>query len=280
VQGCTRFETRLAGCATDLGELSRVADLQLLFLCVKTWALPELLPALAALAWPERMSIVVMMNGIDVEDVVAKWFDPRRVFRCAVNFAGNLEQDGTVRMNWFHPPNLIGPTVGHDSSQETGIARLLTEVGLATEAESSAGIKQAAFFKTVLNTPLGVICAVNSLTMAQAMRISPTRAMARQLLTESLEVAAGHGFDLGEDALDRSLSYIEAGGEHYPSMWVDLSRGNPTEIDFVNGKIVELAGVLPGVDVSLNRFFTSTIIAREIASGSRAHDDVPAYLLE
>ena len=75
------------------------------------------------------------------------------------------------------------------------------------------------------------------------------------------------------------MEYLEGGGEHYPSMWFDLKARRPTEIEYINGKIVKIARMFRHCDVDLNMYFTSAIITQEIKNGTRAEEDVPDYLI-
>ena len=113
--------------------------------------------------------------------------------------------------------------------------------------------------------------------MRQAMAAPHTRSLALALVGEGLAVAAAAGHDFGEGAPQRCLEYLEHGGDHLPSMWTDLQRGLPTEIEHINGKIVEIGRRL-GLEVGANLFFTSMVIAREIRSGARQPDNIPEYL--
>jgi 2-dehydropantoate 2-reductase len=124
------------------------------------------------------------------------------------------------------------------------------------------------------------LCAVTRITMRQAMDMPHTRAMARRLVREALEVgrAMGHPFD--DDALRTAMSYLALGGDHRPSMAVDLLHGSPTEIEFINGKMVELAGRFPHLAVDANRFVTSLVITEEVRNGSRRPDRIPPYLCD
>jgi 2-dehydropantoate 2-reductase len=141
-------------------------------------------------------------------------------------------------------------------------------------------MKKAAFFKTILNSSLNALCAAHGLTMNQAMRLKHTRRTARMLLREGLTVAGLVGYTYGEDAIDKCLDYLEEGGDHYPSMWFDLRDQKPTEIEFINGKIVKIGHMFKDVDVDLNMFFTSAIVTQEITNGTRDEDDIPEYLIE
>jgi hypothetical protein len=70
IRGFAELEERPEGCFSSLTELSEVEDLAVVFICTKTWALPELMPVFADLQWPEKMRVVAAMNGIGPESTM------------------------------------------------------------------------------------------------------------------------------------------------------------------------------------------------------------------
>ncbi len=279
IRGFAEVDEKPERCFSTLAELAEIRDLSILFICTKTWALPAVMEDLASLRWPDSMRVVAAMNGIGPEDFVGEKFGKDRVCRAVLNFAGNQQPDGQTTMNWFHPPNLLGPATERVANHMNEIAELLTAAGLVTYSVSHYEIKKAAFFKTILNSALNALCAAHGLTMSRAMQLRHTRRTARTLLREGLAVAALVGYNFGEDALDRCIEYLQGGGDHYPSMWFDLKNRLPTEIDYINGKIVKIGRMFKGVDVSYNLFFTSAIITQEIKNETRDDEDIPPYLI-
>jgi 2-dehydropantoate 2-reductase len=247
IRGFAELEEKPERCFSSLAELSEIEDLSVMFICTKTWALPDLLPVFADLQWPENMRVVAAMNGIGPEDLVGDYISKDRVCRGVINYAGNQRPDGSTTMNWFHPPNLLGPASERAPELMNEVAGMLTGAGLTTLSVSHYEMKKAAFFKTVLNSALNALCAAHGLTMARAMHLKHTRRMARVLLREGLRVAGLVGYNYGEDTLDRCIEYLEGGGDHYPSMWFDLKERRPTEIEFINGKIVKIGHMFQGV---------------------------------
>ena len=53
----------------------------------------------------------------------------------------------------------------------------------------------------------------------------------------------------------------------------------PTEIEYINGKIVKIGRMFNNIDVDLNMFFTSAIVTQEIRNGTRDEEDIPDYLV-
>ncbi len=280
IRGFAELEEKPERCFTTLAGLSEITDLSVVFLCTKTWALSGVMRDFCELDWSEGTRVVAAMNGIGPEDLVGEFISKERVCRGVINFAGNLSPDGWITMNWFHPPNLLGPATERPPERMSEISGILSQTGLTTLGVTHYEMKKAAFFKTILNSALNALCAAHGLTMARAMHLRHTRRMARVLLREGLRVAALVGYNYGEDTLDRCIEYLEAGGDHYPSMWFDLKNKRPTEIDFINGKIVKIGHMFQGVDVGHNTYFTSAIVTQEIRNGTRDDDDIPEYLID
>lgn len=279
VRGFIELQEQPEQCFDTLAELAEVKDLKAILICTKTWGIKSVMTELVKHNWPLDMRIVAAMNGIGPEDAIGEFVSKERICRCIVNFAGNLHDDGVAGMNWFHPPNLIGPATEREIEWSTQLEEILNGAGLTTQGIQHHAMKQAAFFKTVLNSALNALCAAHGLTMAQAMRLKHTRRTARILLREGLNVGGLVGYHYGEDTFDRCLAYLDAGGDHYPSMWFDLRDHHPTEIEYINGKIVKIGRMFNDIDVRLNAFFTSAIITQEIKNGNRDENDIPEYLV-
>lgn len=261
---------------TDIGDL-REFDVSLIFVATKTPALKAVVPKIKEVYYP-GMRVISFQNGIGAEDYLAEVLGANHVSRGIVNYAGNIDPEtGTISMNWFHPPNYLGPA--NDRPNDLmDIAEELTKAGLATKAVDHQEIKSQAFFKTILNSALNALCASTGVTMAKAMTYQHTRSLAKTLIREGLSTAAMLGYHYGENTLKICMNYLDAGGDHYPSMWTDLRKKLPTEIDFINGAIVRTAMQFKDLDVDLNKFFVSMIITEEIKNGSREPEDVPEYL--
>jgi 2-dehydropantoate 2-reductase len=251
--------------------------LDALFICTKVWSLQSLLPPLARALDPGA-AVVSFQNGIGPEEELAAAFGRARVCRGVVNFAGGVVEAGDrVQVAWSTPPSYLGPLeAGDERSAE--LARLLTTAGLETKLLTAHDVKQRVFWKAILNAALMPLCASTGITMRKAMTTPHTRALARRVIREGLAVAAALGYHYGENALAEALAYLDRGGDHMPSMWVDLTHDLPTEIDYINGKLVQLGRMFSTIDVEANAFLSSMIVTLEIKSGARSPDRIPDYL--
>jgi ketopantoate reductase len=146
-----------------------------------------------------------------------------------VNFAGAINAEGFAKVVWFNPPNFFGLLESGDDPRLAKIIDMLNSVELTSEQVDTRTIKKKAFLKTILNSGLMPLCAVLKLTMKQAMEGPVTRKLVEGLLREGLAVADKLGYDYGDGIFDMCMGYLDRGGDHYPSMCVDLECRMATE---------------------------------------------------
>ncbi|MBA7549153.1 hypothetical protein ES705_41626 [subsurface metagenome] len=217
----------------------------IVFVATKACFLKSVLAELKPVFTP-RMRFVSFQNGLDNECLIAETLGIKTAYRVVINYAGNLDGPGDVRMNWFQPPNYIGAfQKGLYRTDETTkyIASMMTACGLATEEASD-------------------ICALTGQTMKEAMEFEFSRGLSVKVLEEGLAVAKADGYDFGEDALDRFTSYLEKGGAHKPSMLVDVENKRRTEVDFMSGAIVSY-GKRYGIQTPVNDVLTKLLKSSE-----------------
>jgi 2-dehydropantoate 2-reductase len=222
------FTTRLDG--------TRDFNPNLIFLCTKTFSLPQVLGELKAVARPGT-KIVSTQNGLGTEDLIAEEFGPDAAFRMTLNYGVALKTAGQADVAFFNKPNHLGSVT--ESNRELGlrIGELLTEGGLDTEFVED--IKLYVWKKMVMKCTMASICAVTDRTIKGAIEFPPTREIAEACFGEVLAVAKAMGYDLGDDYLGQALGYLEKVGAHKDSMCDDIAHERPTEIDFLGGKVVE-----------------------------------------
>lgn len=229
-------------------------------IAVKTPRLTEVVSALKPLAGDFK--ILVLQNGLDNEYGLADPFRGRCILRAAVNYAGNVVSPGVIRMNFFQKPNQVGCICDDTHCRHAvEIAEILTAAALDTE--SVADIRRYTWRKTILNAILAPIAALLEISMAEVMAHDASRAMVESLIKESIQVAEAAGYDYGGRFFDQCIAFLLKAGSHKPSMLIDIESGNPTEIDYINGKIAEY-GRRFGVPVPFNTMMTSLVKTKDL----------------
>ena len=178
-------------------------------------------------------------NGIDIRKKYLSHFPNSAILRMVINFAGHLQAPNVTGINFFNPPNYIGSM--DDSQEELAkwIAATLTGVGMKTEQANSFTIIDKIWEKTILNAALSPLCAISRLTMKEAMENADTLEIIEQILYEAVQVANAEEIKLPDNFIKLAIRYLNNAGNHMPSLAVDLINKRETEIDYMNGKIVD-----------------------------------------
>lgn len=242
-----------------IDELSE-KDVDHIFISVKASALPQILPMLKQVAKP-GMTFISLQNGLDNEDLIADVFGKENTLRIVVNYAGNLIDNGKVRMSFFNAPNYIGMIDPRAEKKAKELADVITKADL--ETAFTPEIKKYEWEKIILNAALSPVCALTRRTMKQMMEFKDTRNLAEAILREGIEVAAANGVHFKPDFLKFCMGYLDKAGHHRTSMHVDIEKKNPTEISFINDKIVKY-GKAKGVPTPINSTIVSLIRGSEL----------------
>jgi 2-dehydropantoate 2-reductase len=235
-------------------------DLNYLFISVKASILPQILPLLKQVAKP-GITYISLQNGLDNEDLIAEEFGKENTLRIVVNYAGNLIDNGKIRMSFFNAPNYIGMIDSSAEKKAKELAKIISKADLETSFTNE--IKKYEWEKIILNAALSPVCALTRRTMKQMMNCKDTRNLSEAILREAIEVAAANGYHFKKGFLEFCMDYLDKAGHHRTSMHVDIEKKNPTEIGFINGKIVKY-GKEKGIPTPINSTIVSLIRGSEL----------------
>jgi 2-dehydropantoate 2-reductase len=210
-------------------------DLDVVILSVKTPALQKVVYQLKEIA-TDKMFVVVAQNGIDNEVIVAREFGENRTLRMVINYAGNISEN-KVHVSFFNPPNYLAALLPQGEEIAQKLVDMLNSVDLITEIPED--IIDHVWQKAILNAALSAICAITRKTMKEVMDFPKTLDLVEAIIDESVRIAEKERIDLGKKFRRYSVRYLKNAGHHRPSMLVDLENGHRTEIDQLNGKIVD-----------------------------------------
>ncbi|MFX1296839.1 MAG: ketopantoate reductase family protein [Promethearchaeota archaeon] len=229
-------------------------EVDTLFIAVKASHLEEILPQLKNIV-NSNTTLISLQNGFDTEELIAEYVGKENSMRIVVNYAGNLINNGVIRMSFFNPPNYLGVLAATAEEKAKRLAEIITNAGL--ETVYTTDIKKHEWTKCILNA-ISPVCVITRMTMKQTMEFEDTRNLCREILREGIEVARARGINFEPNFLDSCMNYLDKAGHHRVSMEADIEAGNPSEIEFLNGKIVEY-GKIEGISTIYNRIFVSLI---------------------
>jgi 2-dehydropantoate 2-reductase len=179
---------------------------------------------------------------------------------------------------------LVGELAGGESSR---VERVRRRLECAVEVRVTPNLRGAVWSKLLVNCSVTTIGAIAGRTMREYIALPHGRELFDRTYDEALSVAlasgarpermivdpvppAWRGRSVPSAAHDAWLGQVLQGyGDLKPSMLQDFERGRPTEVDFINGYVVQI-GRLLGVPTPANASIVDTVHA--ITRGQVAPD--------
>jgi len=250
---------------TELQQLSKEAPIDIAFVCMKSydtaWATMMIKQYLA----PDGF-VVSLQNCINEETIagVAGW--GRTLGTIASSITVGLQEPAHVRRasgkgGAAHTVFRVGEIHGRTTRRAKEVCRL---VGFADSAKVTENLWGERWSKLVVNTMGNGMAAATGLITRELLLDDELRRFGARLGSEAIRVGQAHGFQLeeihhldpeiiartGEGDLSAKTEYDEhrlaeankpGGGAHRPSMGQDMLKGRRTEIEYLNGFIVDKA---------------------------------------
>lgn len=264
IKGVSEMTAKCDRLAYNISELSGFPEVDTIIISTKASIMPLLIPEIRKVARPETR-FISCQNGLDNEEFMAETFGQDNVLRIVVNYAGGRVGEGQIWMSFFNPPNYIGAMTAKGEPLARQMAEMMSQAGLNTRFTSD--IKKYEWEKVVLNAALSPVCALTRKPMKDMMDFELTELLVEELLREGIEVAEAGGVTFDEGFFEHGVEYLKKAGYHRTSMHQDIEWGAPTEIDWINGRIVERGRAL-GLKTPYNFAITALVKGLEIESGA------------
>jgi len=211
--------------------------------------------------------IILLQNGIGNEHLVELYVKKEKLVRIVTSHGAVLKSPGVVMHTGSGFTKIGFPFPEEYRDNKVKLKTGLLSLNRLKEMLQSGQIKteivddiiRYTWEKAFVNIGINVIGALTKLTNGELLKSENLRMLMEALVKEALIIAETQGLKFEEEKyvnLMFSVAEETAGNEN--SMLQDIIAKKPTEIDFLNGKIVELAAAY-GIDVPLNNVVTHLI---------------------
>ena len=212
------------------------ADLLIVF--TKTLHTQAALGAAHAVLGPQT-ALLSLQNGLGNAERLAQFADPARVMIGVTTWPADKNGPGRVSSHGEGVIRLMSADGAH-SPMLSRTVEALNDAGLACSAD--ADVWAAIWEKVAFNAALNSLCAVTGCTVGELTNVPDGEALALKIVAEVAAVAQAHGVAVNEahvaDNVRHALAHHRA---HRPSMLQDVIAGRKTEIEAINGAVVEAA---------------------------------------
>ena len=218
------------------------APAHLLLLFTKAFHSAAALDGARAVIGPDTW-VMSLQNGLGhVETIRQRVGDDARIVVGTTTFPADLVAAGRVRTHGGGQSKIMA-VAGGVTDRLRAIAAAFTACGLSTEV--SEDVFTSIWEKLAFNCAMNALAAVSGLTVGQMGRAPEGRAIVDRVITEVVAVAQRKGIPAD---IKRVRNVIEMAfrehTDHKASMLQDLLSGRPTEIDAINGAVVDEAAKL------------------------------------
>lgn len=203
----------------------------------------------AARVFDENSAVCSVQNGVGNEEIIAEYV--KYVIRGTTFPAGHPVAPGHVGYD-IKGDTWVGPFEPTNTPMEKveELAGLMTRSGMNTIALKDA--RGAQWTKLIFNASTNPVGALTLLHHGAATRFAPTGQLFYDLISEGEAVAKKSGIELHGDPRQLVQKGANAPGKHRASMLQDVMAKRQTEVDFMNGAIVQW-GEKVGVPTPLNK---------------------------
>ena len=221
--------------------VSDAANADLILLAVKSADTVAVAKTLSTVLRPDAL-ILSLQNGVD-NCARLRPYIVQTAFPAVVYVAVGMQGPGRVK-HFGRGELVIGDPESSSSSPSEDSLRMIARVfeSAGIPCAVSPEIKRALWKKFLVNCTYNGISALGQIPYGKMVQVPQIQSLIEALTAEFIQVAQAEGVDLSpEEAALANQTIAQTMPGQRSSTAQDLARGKPTEIDYLNGVIVEIA---------------------------------------
>lgn len=210
---------------------------------VKSWQTPRAACQMADCLAPDGIALT-LQNGLGNYEALAEVLGPERVALGTTTTGATLLSSGRVR------PGGEGIVSVGASPRLAPLLKRLEQAGF--HLETLEDVQALIWGKLVVNAAINPLTAVLKMPNGEILSRPSARQLAANLAHEVIAVAEAQGITLPHaDPVQIAETVAQKTAQNHSSMYQDIQRGAPTEIDAICGAVVQKGQAL-GVPTPVN----------------------------
>jgi 2-dehydropantoate 2-reductase len=215
---------------------------ELLIVFTKTMHTEAALDAARALIGPHT-SVLSLQNGLGNVERLARSVPRERIMVGITTWPADKPSAGRVSSHGSGMTRLMSAD-GEARASVTRTVAALNSAGLACSADPDVWV--TIWEKVAFNAALNSLCAVTQCTVGELSNVPDGPELALKIVAEVAAVARASGVAVDEAHMVENVQHALANHRsHRPSMLQDVLAGRRTEIEAINGAVVEAARAVP-----------------------------------
>lgn len=241
---------------TATSDPSEVGEVDIVFIFVKSIHTRNAIEDAMAIIGDET-TVITLQNGLRNLDIIKEYVSEDQILAGYTEAGSNTVEPGHVRQ--------MGPSTtkigGIDSKRAKAAASLLVDAGIdVTVVDDPISL---IWDKQVVNVGVKPVAALTELRNEDIAKHDETRQVVEAVIEEAIAVANAKGIEILDDnPIERTFRILRETGSKKSSILEDVEREQKTEIDHINGAIVEY-GKEEGIPTPNNRVVANLVLGKE-----------------
>jgi 2-dehydropantoate 2-reductase len=223
--------------------------------------------------------VLILQNGIGNEEIIKRVIPHVIIYRATTTNGALLSEPGYVKHTGSGYTKIGLPSINSiNKNTDYKFLEIRTRDLLKAfnntlpPASFDHDIDSILWEKIFINIGINAIATIHNIPNGELLNSEDLKQQMENSIAEAWEIASKLKIAKLRDAkfyFNATLDVARKTAKNYNSMLQDIKHGRPTEINFLNGKIVEYANNL-GLDVPINRELTMKIKAMEMNSKKKS----------
>jgi 2-dehydropantoate 2-reductase len=227
-----------------------IGPVDIVIFSVKLWDTEAAARQIRPLIGPET-GVISLQNGVKKDDILRPIVGAKALMGGVAYMGTAIARPGVIQHTGTVQRVVFGEYDGRRSKRAEGLLEWCRKAGL--EAALSDDIRRTLWEKFAFLVGMAAVTATIRLPIGPIRSHPLTREFYLDAMREAAAVGRAHGVRLPEDFAEERMAFVDTlPPAMTASLQLDLERGNPLEVEWLSGSVVEL-GAAVGVPTPIHR---------------------------
>jgi len=246
--------------AKATSNISEIAAIDLILVCVKTWQLADVAQLIKPVLNEDTM-VISLLNGVENEQVLCSIIDKKHVLGGLCKVVSKIADFGLITHMSYEPTIVFGELSNQRTNRALQLEKTFLYAGITVRLAEN--IQKEIWIKFLYISTISALGALTKSSVGEMIASPQIKKMMLQTAEEIVAVAKAKGIDLPKNIIEVQFQIIE--NQPYDttsSLHRDMMEGKPTELEAQNGTIVNL-GLALGIPTPVNALIYYSLLPQE-----------------